>query len=285
LNGARDQGRAATAVFHIVWKPFGFDVFQRFVSSYVANAAEHDHQLILLFKGFEAPQQSNPYANLVSNVAHRSIFVEDRGFDIGSYLAAAHLVSADYYCFLNSKSEILGEGWLRKLFSLACSDDVGIVGATGSWESLYTDHLNSGIARRADASYLRNVISKSMFNRLRHLYFYAPFPNAHIRSNAFMLRRETLAKLKVGRMRTRRDTSRFENGRANITRQILNMNMRAVVVGRNGEAYEPAQWPESKTFWSADQQNLLVADNQTTRYQNANPAERGAMRRQAWGTA
>jgi hypothetical protein len=59
--------------------------------------------------------------------------------------------------------------------------------------------------------------------------------------------------------------------------------MRALVVGRNGEAYEHAQWPESRTFWSADQQNLLVADNQTMKYQNAAPSQRVALSRQAWG--
>jgi hypothetical protein len=276
---------SSIAVFHIVWQPFGLEVFRQFLASYRAHPAGQAHELVLLFKGFETAAQANQYQELVSNLDHRIIFMKDRGFDIGAYLSAIEMAAADYYCFLNSKSEILGTEWLRKLFAAACLDKVGIAGATGSWESLYTDHLQNRAWPRPGASRLRQVISNSVFNRLRHLYYYSPFPNAHVRTNAFMLRRELLAKLKVGRMRTRRDTSRFENGRANITRQILDMNMLAVVVGRNGEAYEARQWPDSETFWSADQQNLLVADNQTARYQHAGPAERAQLRRQAWGAA
>jgi hypothetical protein len=147
-----ERGPCGIAVIHIVWKSFGLEVFRKFVTSYTANAAGQDHRLILLFKGFEKTEDSNEYTQLVSNVEHHIISAPDRGYDIGSYLAAVGMVRADYYCFLNSKSEILGDEWLGKLYSAACRDNVGIVGATGSWESLYTDHINACDVRRPDAS-------------------------------------------------------------------------------------------------------------------------------------
>ena len=40
------------AVFHIVWQPFGLEVFRKFLASYRAHPAGQAHELVLLFKGF-----------------------------------------------------------------------------------------------------------------------------------------------------------------------------------------------------------------------------------------
>jgi hypothetical protein len=57
------------------------------------------------------------------------------------------------------------------------------------------------------------------------------------------------------------------------------------VVGRDGAAYEPAEWPNSRTFRVDEQENLLVADNRTDEYASADAATRAALRRMAWGDA
>ncbi len=44
------------------------------------------------------------------------------------------------------------------------------------------------------------------------------------------------------------------------------MNLRVLVVGRDGIGYEKHQWNISNTFWQGTQGNLLIADNQSRSY-------------------
>jgi hypothetical protein len=42
-------------------------------------------------------------------------------------------------------------------------------------------------------------------------------------------------------------------------------------------------WHESEVFWQGRQRNLLVADNQTIRYETVDAAQRTFLSRFAWG--
>ena len=75
----------------------------------------------------------------------------------------------------------------------------------------------------------------------------------------------------------------FENGRNSITNYFIKKGLKALVVDRNGNTYNIQDWPQSKTFWIEEQQNLLVTDNQTTIYQDADKHSRRSMTKLAWG--
>jgi hypothetical protein len=64
---------------------------------------------------------------------------------------------------------------------------------------------------------------------------------------------------------------------------ILRAGLRPLVVGKDGRCYEKEEWHTSNTFWQGDQQNLLVADNQTNDYQNGSAERRLFLSRYAWG--
>jgi hypothetical protein len=123
------------------------------------------------------------------------------------------------------------------------------------------------------------------WTKYRNRQHFPPFPNYHIRTNAFMIRRDTLLKLRVSRFRTKVDAWRFESGRHSMTRQVLAMGLRPLVVGRDGLAYEKERWFESGTFRSKGQENLLVADNRTGEYDAATAEQRELMSRRVWGRA
>ena len=55
------------------------------------------------------------------------------------------------------------------------------------------------------------------------------------------------------------------------------------VVGRDGVAYPSERWRESATFRSGGQRNLLIADNRTFQYEQADPAFKNTLERMAWG--
>ena len=89
------------------------------------------------------------------------------------------------------------------------------------------------------------------------------FPNPHIRSNGFAIRRRRLLKLDLAVIRSKEDANLFESGRNGLTAQIRLAGLKALVVGRDGVGYEIPDWSRSGTFRLGDQSNLLIEDNQT----------------------
>lgn len=274
---------ANIGVVHLIWGPCGIETFNAFLQSYIKNSDGLKHDLILVFNGFSSEKETNEYKSLMTGISYSSIFIEDRGFDIGSYFTAARAFHYNFYCFLNSYSVIFDKDWLTKLHHYASHDHVGLVGATASYESLYSDFVNIHRFSSADAPLCRRIIRGSCFNRLRHLYYYPPFPNYHIRTNAFMIKNKILSRIKHKTMRSKIDTSRFENGRISLTRQIFKMQLDALVVGKDGKAYKKEDWRKSNTFWHNNQENLLISDNQTNKYLKANNDEKMYLSRLAWG--
>ena len=112
---------------------------------------------------------------------------------------------------------------------------------------------------------------------------FEPFPARHVRTNAFMLRRELMLGLRLPPILSKHDAHRFESGREGLTSQVLGAGLRALVVGRDGRAYEPEQWHLSETLWQGEQRNLLVADNQTNDYARGTAPRRVFLSRVAWG--
>ena len=110
-----------------------------------------------------------------------------------------------------------------------------------------------------------------------------PFPNAHLRTNAFMVRRELFLKVWPRGVLTKRGAYTFENGRSNFTKRVRRLGLSALVVGRDGNAFEVTHWAESNTFRSSQQENLLIADNQTRNYQEATSQTQEWLAKRAWG--
>jgi hypothetical protein len=184
------------------------------------------------------------------------------GLDLDTYMAAARRLDAGALCFLNSSSEILAPGWLAALHSALEHPGVGLVGVTGSNES----------ALSAAPRPLRPLLR-------RH---YPPFPNPHVRTNAFMLERELMLALDWPASTRKRRALALESGTSSVTRQVWGHGLRALVVGRDG-AYECEHWHESRTFRGGSQENLLIADNRTRQYADAGPDLRAQLARLAWG--
>ena len=112
---------------------------------------------------------------------------------------------------------------------------------------------------------------------------YDEFPAPHLRTNAFMIRRDLMARLRVGKIRIKNDAHRFESGKQSLTQQVLAMGLKVIVVGRDGQAYEKEEWPRSETFLRGNQENLLISDNQTRQYEEASPAMKVTWSRLGWG--
>lgn len=279
--------KGATAVVHIALRAYGIAPFRAFLESYHAHPAGRDHDLIVVVKGFSDDAEAAPFVAELGSLSCTIVYQPDGGFDIGSYYAVMRTHDRATFCLFNSRSRILGDDWLAKLCAPLEAPDVGVAGATGSFESLLTDHLLSFRREQPSAggmrARLRRAIRLSPLNHLRHWWRYAPFPNPHLRTNAIAIRRSVALAHPPRPTHSRKRTAAFENGRNNLSRRLARVGLRSVVVGRDGNPFDPAAWPTSGTFWQGEQENLLVADNQTDLYARAATSERAFLRLKAWG--
>ncbi len=239
--------------------------------------------------------------------------------DLAAYASAAERLEHDRLCFLNSHSTILAADWLAKLEHGLDQPHTGLVAATGSWASLsswlkYSLRLPSpyrgvlpdrraakerflaidaerngavepagGSPGRAHAPSLRDRLEGAFPAIPEQLIRFGGFPAHHLRTNAFVLERATFTSLRMGRIARKMDAYALESGRNNITRQVQRRGLRALVVARDGSLHDPEQWPASHTFWSGEQERLLVGDNQTRLYSNGPPERRRLLSAFAWG--
>lgn len=251
-----------------------------FLDAYARNRGGVDHDLLVVYKGFARPAGRAPYESMLAPFAHRSLRVPDRGFDLRAYFAAARHFDYPVMGFLNSFSIPLDENWLVKLHRHLRTEGVGLVGATGSWESLYSNivqETETGLPRAWWQRALRGVRWRWAQARFR------PFPNPNVRTNAFLIAREVMLKVREPRLWFKIEALQFESGIDSLTQQVQRMQRKALLVGRDGRAYEPEDWPASNTYRHEDQANLLVADNRTRQFAQADAAQRRLLSRLAWG--
>jgi hypothetical protein len=267
-------------VFYLARGSNPVDLTRRFAESYLAYPAGICHRLTLICKGFQNQQQIAEHRSLFGGASLSVFEVPDSGYDIGAYRIAMETSRSDLCCFLNSHSVICAPGWLATLAECALDSKVGIVGATASYESAFTNaRATITVSKSGYRAWLRRF-----FRLVRNWAYFPAFPNPHIRTNAFMIRRDVFQRIRWPRSISKLGALRFESGRLSLTRQVLKMGLNVVIVGRDGQHYGASDWPSSGTFRQNEQQNLLVADNRTTEYATAAPEFRSELTIKAWGT-
>lgn len=270
-----------TGLVHLLRERNGIRSFARFLDGYRAHTPGVPHTLVLLAKGFDGGLP-RPYLDALGGLRPRVIFLPDEGLDLGPYRHAVRVTSHEFLCFVNSFTRPLGPNWLALLRGAAEAHDVAGAGATGSFESVATEfsRLRQGLdLPRQAVRWLSLRARQPLVARA----FY-PFPNWHLRTNAFIARRALLGRLSWPRMQSKRDALLFESGRVSMSRQLLERGYRLLLVGRDGRDYDVPDWPRSGTFRQQGQANLLLADNQTDAYEHADPERRAVLCNRSWGS-
>lgn len=256
------------AVIHLIRKGNSPMYLNSFLTSYINFEAGIIHDLILILKGFDKDENLNQLNPLLEKIIYKKLTIEDIGYDLDVYFNSSKMFNYNFYFFTNHYCKILTSNWLINFYNHCKLHDVGIVGATGSYESIVTNYIQE----------YKNI--KGIFSKIKHikdiavlLFSYTSFPNAHIRTNAFMISFENISKIKYTKILSKSLALKLEGGRNSITNQLLNFNLRAVVVGRDGKGYEIKEWALSNTFRSNEQENLIISDNRTDDYLNSNNRE------------
>jgi hypothetical protein len=304
---------ANTGVVYLYRFAEGEEPAVRFLDSYGRHPAGFEHDLHVVLKGFPNEGALRSARALFRALPINTIEVGDSGYDIGSYFAAARAVSNRQLMFLNTFSEILADNWLAHLDKALSMPGVGLVGATGSWQSVCSsyeaalfrvlnrlkafggsinrreqlpvtvDHrgTSQGVYQRVDIRQVLRNLARAGLYPLR-LYEFGRHPNPHIRSNAFMIRRDVFLSLRRPAFDKKIDAYKFESGRQSMTKQVIARDLRPVVVDRCGRVYGVSEWKSSSTFWIDMQHNLLVADNQTNNYAAGSSERRAVLENHAW---
>jgi hypothetical protein len=284
------------AIVYLSYVPYGPICLENFLKSYIANKPNLNHSLHIVMNGWKNSKELKRQVLLfeeilkqydVEHVKHYSL--EDA--DIGVYLSVKKEIETDFFVFLNTRSTIINRYWLDYLFENITKPGVGAVGATGAW--------GDATLKKRMVKLLKKLIRlKVTHSELKQLFFYYtnlyPTLRPHLRTNAFMIKSEILQKLIYHKIRpffirpfagVRQGKLRalcFEHGRQNMNFQLKSMRLRTLVVGSDGKGYEEAEWYDSNTFWSGEQENLIITDNQTEKYATARDSVRKFLRFSAW---
>ena len=210
-----------------------------FLSSLTRFLAGADFDIIWQMKGYPQGAQSEPlkkFHKRFQGEIHELHYSDDQ-YQFSLSIDAAEKFGYDYLLFFTSWSRILAPNWLKfYLDAFANNVGCGIVGATGSFEQHTTDQ---------------------------------PYPNVHVRTNAYMVRRDLYLSLDFGRLESKAAGYLVEAGPNSITKQILDRGLEVLLINRFGDALPPLAWPHAHIYRSGDQEALLVADNHTYAYSKA----------------
>jgi hypothetical protein len=260
-----------------------------FFDAYNKYTPDYPHDLIVISKGWENQTERNELLTLAKKNKAIVYDMPDDGLDWAAYMRLAPQLKQDWLCFLNTHSRPLVKGWLRLLKVAADSntDKFGAVGATGSLETslpyIFARSKNYH-GFQAVAIYPFRLIL-NVYRYITNLCYFTGFPNPHLRSNAFLVRRDLFIEYCQTQKlpRSKRDTTKLESGRNGFSSYLLAKGLRLFVTGVDGKVYEWRQWVNSFTFRTHEQQNLLVGDNQTNDYQTSAANRKAYLEFMTWG--
>lgn len=327
------------SVFYLARKAEGIEALRIFANSYRRHPAGAPHNLVVIYKGFTGQEDIEPAQEIFADILHTTLMLDDVAYDLGSYAMAAYQTTSPLVFCLNTFSEILSPNWLGKILPHIQKPDVGIVGASCSYEStsssltllnkaLYFQHLCPDNNNHAVQKYLgflwnfspgptrwRNRV-KDLLKKLKnvvlppkaltdpgkvnweewltswhqtdkgaldYLLTFPCFPNPHVRSNGFMIRKERLLNWLNPLPVTKFDCAGLECGPDGLTRQLHRQGLNALAVGADGKAYAMEEWPTAGIFRSGEQHNNLVGDNRTREFLAMPPKEKILYQRMSWG--
>lgn len=225
---------------------------ERFIASYRKYPAGIDHSLVIIAKNCNDKYVYRKLCQMAAKNNARVIDLPDDGWDFGAYFRVSELLDSDYVLFMGSSINIACDNWLSMLYRPFKEDpSVQLVGPMGSWGD------STGKV----------------------------FPNYHIRTCSFMLKRElfreyiSTQKFPV----TKDDTYGLEHGENSITNFVLNKGYKAVVVNRDGEIFSPENWVFSKTFRYPDECKPILVDQHFLFYYTLDETHKKFLERAAWG--
>lgn len=231
---------------------YTIDVVKNFINSYNNHPAGIEHSFVIIAKNWNDSNTYNQLCQLAKENNAEIIDLPDDGWDFGAYFRAIKLLKNDYVVFLGSGVKVLSDNWLLYFDKAFKSDSsIQLAGAMGNW----------GDTKRET------------------------FPNYHIRTSAFMMKKDLFAQYASEQKFpvTKEDTYELEHGQNSLTYFVLNKGYRAVVVNSDGEIFDPPDWDFSQTFRSPGENKSMFSDKQSLYYYSADEYLKLSLETAGWG--
>lgn len=256
----------------------GFDI-----NAYAKAAAQLPHTRVVFLNTFSEITSDNWLRKLHSAFADPAVGIAGATGSYESLLSSMKHVQKGWWLFQNEG--IPKPAGLRRLFRairtrLPKRLATRLVATAISYFAVRSSRHDCTLDDKFEAYWANEIGPGGALARLNDM---APFPNPHIRTNAFMIERQVFLDVLPESIETKNDSYLFESGPDGLTQRILQRGLKIVVVGADGRVYGMEEWAESGTFRLGGQRNLLVKDNQTRAFQNMNAAGQGTFTRMTWG--
>ena len=169
---------------------------KKFFDAYRAFPPGCPHDLIVISKGWDEIEGQQALERMAQKYSARIIYLPDDGYDWGAYMRLVPTLSQDWICFLNTHSQPRVDGWLNllRLATTSSSKDVGAVGATGSWGTIAQFPWPHSPTASLRTLFLFPLLPlRLLFHTIwfiSKIKDFPIYPNPHIRSNAFIVRRD-----------------------------------------------------------------------------------------------
>jgi hypothetical protein len=251
--------------------------------------------LYVLAKGWDDDPQGR--RSLQEQFAGSTLLdLPDDGFDLGAYFRALPTIAEDRLLVFNSFSRIDHPDCIDILLQRLEFPGVGLVGCTASWGSLRPSfRQNLAVARVIAAAsgaragvqhFIRKMVDYPVEARdTRHAF--PPFPNPHLRTNAFAIRRDLLHAFAAQSPipSTKAEACALESGWGGLTRFVQARGFGVEVLSATGVPFGPDLFLESRTFRAGPGTRTLVAYNATRAYGAFSVTKKRLKEISAWGRA
>jgi|GEM_PF-3454682 len=264
--------------------------FTRFFDSYKQHPAGHEHDLIIIKKGFRDHENDwKQWTAQISGIPFELREYPDKNYVFGYVRNLMEEFPDRYILVLNATSEILVDHWLD--FYMRHAAPKRLLGACGnyfSWndfpEFTLTKLFRS--SRRSRKRLLSNLtIGLSSIPEAFYDGFH-PYPNPNLRTTGFMIPPRFLESIaywpKAGSIRSKNDEHLFEAGIYGLSMQTLLHGYELLVVGADGRCYPINEWCHSHCFFSSNQENLVIGDHITKKYAKMSTRQKATASRQTW---
>ena len=234
--------------------------FQKSMQRYKAGIK---FQLIVAIKGCSTEQEDlvRERLNFFDPIYFRCL---DHNFDIGTYQEIIQEYRFEYFIMMNSSSRPRADNWIREMLHAIMNNNIGLVGTMGSFESLALRKLHGKIS------------NKEHFDS---------FPNPHVRTTGIIIKREIFKKVSKDKniFINKMDAHKFESGKDNLTKQILGLGLKVLIINSDFNLFEINNWKNSKTFKQFNQEKLLIMDKVALNYEKMSDNLKLVKSIQTWG--
>lgn len=234
--------------------------FQKSIKNYRSGI---EFQLIVAIKGCSI-EQENIVKKTLSFLDPIFFHCIDHNFDIGTYQEIVKEFKYENFIMMNSSSRPLADNWILEMLKAVNVQNTGLVGTMGSYESLAVKNLHGTIS------------NKDNFNA---------FPNPHVRTTGFIIKRDVFNGVtkNIKNFRNKMDAYKFESGKKNLTRKILELGLKVSIINSEFKLFEINDWERSKTFRQFNQEKLLIMDKISSSYEKMSDNLKFIKTIQTWG--